>query len=53
MFAAGSDQPASIATLGRYHDRLLRVDGRWRFRERVLVFAGEPLPAGVAPVPAF
>ena len=52
VFATGPDRQVSIATIGRYHDRLLRVDGRWRFRERVLVFAGEPLPAGVAPVPA-
>jgi hypothetical protein len=52
VFATGSEGQAAIATFGRYHDRLLRVDGRWRFRERVLVFAGEPLPEGVAPVPA-
>lgn len=52
VFAAGPDLPASIATMGRYHDRLLRVDGRWRFRERVLIFAGEPVPEGVAAVPA-
>jgi SnoaL-like protein len=52
VFATGPDRAMSIATMGRYHDRLLRVDGRWRFRERVLVFAGEPLPAGVEPVPA-
>ena len=51
VFATGPDRQVAIATMGRYHDRLLRVDGRWRFRERVLVFAGEPLPAGVAPVP--
>ena len=52
VFATGPDRTMSIATMGRYHDRLLRVDGRWRFRERVLVFAGESLPAGVEPVPA-
>jgi hypothetical protein len=52
VFATGPDRQMSIATMGRYHDRLLRVDGRWRFGERVLVFAGEPLPEGVAPVPA-
>ena len=52
VFAAGSDRAASIATMGRYHDRLVVDDGRWRFRERVLVFAGDPLPAGIAPIPA-
>jgi hypothetical protein len=52
VLATGPDRQASIATMGRYHDRLLRAEGRWRFRERVLVFAGEPLPEGVAPVPA-
>jgi hypothetical protein len=53
VLAAASGRPASIATMGRYHDRLLREDGRWRFRERVLVLAGDPLPDGVAPLPAF
>jgi len=53
VFAAGADRAAQIATLGRYHDRLVRIDGRWRFRERVLVFSGDPVPEGVAPVPAF
>jgi hypothetical protein len=52
VFATAPDRQTSIATMGRYHDRLLRVDGRWRFGERVLLFAGEPLPEGVAPVPA-
>ena len=52
VFAAGPDAPAQIATMGRYHDRLERSDGRWRFRERVLVFAGDPLPEGVTPAPS-
>jgi len=52
VLATGPDRVVSIATMGRYHDRLLRAEGRWRFRERVLVFAGEPLPEGVEPVPA-
>jgi hypothetical protein len=39
-----------IATIGRYHDRLEKspADGLWRFAERVLVMAGESVPAGVA-----
>jgi hypothetical protein len=52
VFATGPEGRMSIATMGCYHDRLLRVQGRWRFGERVLVFAGEPLPEGVHPVPA-
>lgn len=52
VLATAADRAISIATMGRYHDRLVREGGRWRFRERVLVFAGEPLPEGVAPVPA-
>jgi uncharacterized protein (TIGR02246 family) len=52
VFATGPDRAPSIATMGRYHDRLVRQDGTWRFRERVLVFAGEPVPEGVAPVPS-
>jgi len=52
VLATGSERQLSIATMGRYHDRLLCAEGRWRFRERVLVFAGEPLPEGVEPIPA-
>ncbi len=52
VLATGSERQLSIATMGRYHDRLLRAEGRWRFHERVLVFAGEPLPEGVEPIPA-
>jgi 3-phenylpropionate/cinnamic acid dioxygenase small subunit len=52
VFATGPDRAVSIATIGRYHDRLVREGSRWRFRERVLLFAGEPVPEGVAPVPA-
>ena len=52
VFATAPDRSTSIATTGRYHDRLVREGGRWRFRERVLLFAGEPVPEGVVPVPA-
>ena len=45
----------SIATIGRYHDELARDsgDGRWRFRRRVIVMAGEDVPEGVDPTPSF
>jgi uncharacterized protein (TIGR02246 family) len=40
------------ATIARYHDELVRgADARWRFARRVIVFAGEPVPDGVAPSP--
>ena len=51
VYATGEDRRISIATMGRYHDRLARDEGRWRFRERILVFAGEALPPGVLPGP--
>ena len=46
-------QTISIATIGRYHDELVRQGGRWRFARRVVVMAGEPTPDGVAPSPAW
>jgi uncharacterized protein (TIGR02246 family) len=36
-----ADGPAIVAT-GRYHDRLGRDGGRWRFRERSITMLGEP-----------
>jgi uncharacterized protein (TIGR02246 family) len=52
--ATGPDGVA-IATIGRYHDRLVRnaTDGRWRFEERVIVMAGEAVPADTHPGPAY
>ena len=52
VYATGEDGRIAIATMGRYHDRLVRDGGRWRFRERVLVFAGQSVPEGVAAGPA-
>lgn len=51
---ATTDAGISIATIGRYHDRLVRdpVDARWRFAERVIVMGGEAVPDGVEPSPA-
>jgi 3-phenylpropionate/cinnamic acid dioxygenase small subunit len=43
----------SLSTIGRYHDRIAREGGRWRFAERAVVMAGEALPEGVAASPAY
>ena len=43
----------SVATIGRYHDELVKVEGRWRIARRIVVMAGEATPDGVAPSPAF
>jgi uncharacterized protein (TIGR02246 family) len=51
-FASAKDE-IRIATIGRYHDELVSQDGRWRFARRVVVMAGEDLPPGVAPSPAY
>lgn len=50
---ASSREGISIATIGRYHDELVRQDGRWRIARRVVVMAHEALPEGVAPSPAY
>ncbi len=51
---SGLEQGFAIATIGRYHDRLVKdaSDGLWRFAERVLVMGGEAVPEGVAETPA-
>jgi len=43
-----------VATIGRYHDRLVKdtEDGLWRFAERTLVMGGEEVPDGVTPSPS-
>ncbi len=45
----------TIATIARYHDRLVRdsVTGRWRFSQRVIVMGGEDVPDDVEPSPAY
>jgi len=50
-----TDGGIEVATIGRYHDEVVRdpSDGRWRFASRTIVMAGEPLPEGVAPAPAY
>jgi 3-phenylpropionate/cinnamic acid dioxygenase small subunit len=34
-----------VTNVGRYHDRLVKQDGRWLFVERQIVFMGEEPPA--------
>ena len=48
----GEDGRIGVATLGRYHDRLVEQDGRWRFASRVLVLGDEPVPEGAAALPS-
>lgn len=50
---SSSKDGISIATIGRYHDELVKQNGRWRIARRVVVMAGETLPPGVAPSPAY
>jgi uncharacterized protein (TIGR02246 family) len=50
---ASSKDGIAISTIGRYHDELIVQAGRWRFARRVVVMAGEPLPEGAAPSPAY
>ena len=46
-------ETTSVANAGRYHDRLRREDGRWRFAERVVVMPGDSPPDGVPLPPSF
>ena len=46
-------EATSVANTGRYHDRLRREDGRWRFAERVVVMPGAAPPEGVPLPPSF
>ena len=41
-----------IATAARYYDRIVKDEGRWRFRARQIRMVGEPLPEGATPTPA-
>ena len=48
---ATTERGIVIATIGRYHDRLVKRDGRWRIAARALVMGGEEPPAGFDPSP--
>lgn len=52
---SSGDDGIKIATIARYHDRLVRdsATGRWRFSERVIVMGGEDIPDDVDPSPAY
>lgn len=50
---SSSEEGISIATIGRYHDELVKQEGRWRIRRRAVVMAREALPEGVEPSPAY
>lgn len=52
-FGATEDGKFWIATVGCYHDRLEKTDGRWRFQERTIVMGGEAVPEGTDPSPDF
>jgi uncharacterized protein (TIGR02246 family) len=41
-----------VATIARYYDHVVRVDGRWLFARRQIRMGGEPLPDGARPSPA-
>ena len=43
---------AEMSWVGRYHDRLRREQGHWRFWSHVAVRTGDPIPAGELPTPA-
>lgn len=45
-------QTSQIVAVGRYHDILREVDGRWRFFRRIFIPSGEPVPPGTRPSPA-
>ncbi len=52
-FGTSESGQVEIATIGRYYDELARDGERWRFTSRTIVMAGEPVPHGVTPGPAF
>ena len=39
------DGRLAVVAAGRYHDRLARSGGRWRFTERVITMLGDPVGA--------
>jgi hypothetical protein len=45
-------QTSQIVAVGRYHDILRQVEGRWRFFRRIFIPSGEPVPPGIRQSPA-
>ena len=49
----GDTEGFRVVAAGRYYDRIVRDEGRWRFSRRDVRTAGEPLPAEADEVPPF
>jgi uncharacterized protein (TIGR02246 family) len=49
----GDDEGLRVVAAGRYYDRIVRDEGRWRFSRRDIRAAGEQLPPGANEVPPF
>ena len=41
VFVGRTADGLAVTSAGRYHDRLVRDGGRWRFAERRIVFMGD------------
>jgi uncharacterized protein (TIGR02246 family) len=46
-------EASTVATTGRYFDILRHESDRWRFARRLVIPAGQPVPAGIRLPPAF
>ena len=46
LFVRGGAEGIGIVSAGRYHDTLVREDGKWRFRERRITFLDAPGSSG-------
>lgn len=49
---ATSEDGIAVVTLGRYHDRLAKIDGLWHFASRDLAIGGETLGEGIDVTPS-
>ena len=47
-----TDDGIAVATLGRYHDRLVKLEGVWHFASRDIAIGGEALGDGIPPTPS-
>ena len=48
FYVRGQTNKLETGTVVNYHDQLVREDGRWKFKRRIL---GEPPPATAAAAP--
>ena len=44
LYLSKPETGLAISNAGRYHDRIVRDPDRWRFRNRTIVFLGDPVP---------